>query len=140
MPSKKNLKILVVDDQKDMQKIVQSSLKMLGYINIVTANNGRAALDVLDNQNIDLIICDWNMPVMTGIEFLEKAREQDKYKGTPFLMLTTEGFKENVTLAIEKGVTDYLVKPLVPAVLEKKLNEILGHQDEHSIQKNPLLQ
>ena len=140
MGKSKNIKILVVDDQKDMQKIVQSSLKMLGYANIVAANNGRAALDVLDNQRIDLIICDWNMPVMTGIEFLEKVRAQDKYKGTPFLMLTTEGYKENVFLAIEKGVTDYLVKPLVPAVLEKKLNEILGLTDENSTQKNPLLQ
>ena len=118
------IRILVVDDFETMRRIIKGSLKKIGFSNIVEAEDGLGALKVLENEDIGLIMCDWNMPNMTGIEVLRKIRSDEKLKDIPFIMVTAEVQKENVIEAVKAGTSHYIVKPFTPEVLAVKIKEV----------------
>jgi two-component system chemotaxis response regulator CheY len=119
----KEIKILLVDDQPLIRKIVRDILAQLGYMNVEEAENGQDALVKLRMKKFDLIFLDWNMPIMQGIDVLRELRKMPAYKDTPVIMLTAEAEKEKVITAIQEGVTNYIVKPFKPATLKEKLAE-----------------
>jgi len=122
----KGLKILIVDDFATMRKVIRNILKQIGYENVAEAEDGAIGLRVLKSQKIDLIVCDWNMPNMTGLELLKAVRADDELKATPFLMVTAEALQENVVAAVKAGVSNYIVKPFTAETLNEKIQKILG--------------
>ena len=118
------LKVLVADDFATMRKIVRNILKQIGFDDIVEAEDGQAALQVLKSENIGLVVTDWNMPNMSGLELLEKIRQDPKTASLPVLMVTAEGLKENVVAAVKAGGNNYVVKPFTAEVLQEKLEQI----------------
>jgi two-component system chemotaxis response regulator CheY len=120
-----SIKILIIDDFATMRRIMKNILKQLGFKNLVEADDGTTALNILESQKIDLIISDWNMPKMTGIELLKKLRASTEYKKTPFLMVTAEAQKQNVIEAVQAGVSNYVVKPFTAEAISDKLKKIL---------------
>jgi len=123
--SYKDLTVLIVDDFLTMRRIVRKILRDLDFEDIIEAEDGSAALDVLKRTKVDLIVSDWNMPRMTGLELLKQVRSMDRIKDTPFLMVTAEAQKENILEAVKARVSNYIVKPFTAAVLEEKLTKIL---------------
>lgn len=117
----KNMRILVVDDHSMTRNLVRSILKGVGFNNIYLAENGRQAFLFLKEDAYDLVICDWNMPDVTGIELLRVVRSDPKMMHIPFLLLTAEVFKENVKEAMEAGVSDYIAKPFTADILLEKI-------------------
>jgi two-component system chemotaxis response regulator CheY len=124
MTADPSMKILVVDDMSTMRRIVKNIMKQLGFANVEEAENGQDALEKLRAESFGFIICDWNMPVMTGIDLLRAIRADDKLKATPFLMVTAEAQKENLIEAIQAGVSNYIVKPFTAEVVQEKMNKI----------------
>jgi two-component system chemotaxis response regulator CheY len=120
-----SIKILIVDDFATMRRILKNILKQLGFKTLVEADDGTTAWEVLEGQSIDLIISDWNMPKMTGLELLKKVRASEAYKKTPFLMVTAEAQKQNVIEAVQAGVSNYVVKPFTAEAISDKLEKIL---------------
>lgn len=120
----KEIKILVVDDFSTMRRIVKGILGQLGFKNIVEAENGAEALEIVQKGGIDFVVSDWNMPVMNGLDFLKNVRKEKNPKDLPVLMVTAEALKENVVEAIQAGANNYVVKPFTPDVLEEKLATI----------------
>ncbi|WP_022661887.1 chemotaxis response regulator CheY [Paucidesulfovibrio longus] len=125
---KKNpkMRILVVDDFSTMRRIIKNILRQLGYENVVEADDGTTAWEVLNKDNIDFIISDWNMPKMTGIELLRKVRGSEEYVDLPFLMVTAEAQQENIIEAVQAKVNNYIVKPFTPETLGQKIDKIFG--------------
>jgi len=121
----KNMKVLVVDDFATMRKIIKNLLKQAGYQNIVEAEDGGAALRLLQSQKVDFIISDWNMPNMNGLEFLTAVRADSELSSLPFLMVTAEALQENVVQAVKAGVSNYIVKPFTAEVLNEKIEKII---------------
>ncbi|OGR13339.1 MAG: histidine kinase [Desulfobacterales bacterium RIFOXYA12_FULL_46_15] len=120
-----SIKVLIVDDFATMRRILKNILKQLGFKNLVEADDGTSAWEILQGQSIDLIISDWNMPKMTGLELLKKVRASDNHKRTPFLMVTAEAQKQNVIEAVQAGVSNYVVKPFTAEAISDKLEKIL---------------
>ena len=120
-----SIKVLIVDDFATMRRILKNILKQLGFKNLLEADDGTTALDVLEKSEIDLIISDWNMPKMTGLELLKNVRAHKKYAKTPFLMVTAEAQKQNVIEAVQAGVSNYVVKPFTAEAISDKLKKIL---------------
>ncbi|MBW1730408.1 MAG: chemotaxis response regulator CheY [Deltaproteobacteria bacterium] len=118
--------VLVVDDFATMRRIIKGVLKDLGFKNVIEAENGKVALSELKKEEIGLVIADWNMPEMTGIDLLKALRSDDRFKELPFIMVTAEGQKANVIEAVKAGVTNYIVKPFTPDTLKQKLEAIFG--------------
>jgi two-component system, chemotaxis family, chemotaxis protein CheY len=125
MDVNKNLKILIVDDFATMRKVIRNLLKQGGYENVAEAEDGVAALKVLQSQKIDFVISDWNMPNMSGLELLKAVRGSDDLKELPFLMVTAEALKDNVVAAVKAGVSNYIVKPFTAEVLNEKIEKIV---------------
>ncbi|MEI7613821.1 MAG: response regulator [Betaproteobacteria bacterium] len=124
----KTVRILVVDDYESMRKIVIKNLNQMGYLNIVQASNGQEALRALEsNAGIQIIVTDWNMPVMPGIEFLRAVRAHPKFCNLPVLMITAEIARHQVQEAAEAGVSDFLVKPFSVGGLQGKFDKILNN-------------
>lgn len=121
----KQIKILVVDDFATMRKVIRNLLKQVGYDNIVEAEDGVIALKTLKSQKIDLIVSDWNMPNMTGLELLKAVRSEEDLKSTPFLMVTAEALQDCVIAAVKAGVSNYIVKPFTAETLNDKITRIL---------------
>ncbi len=121
----KNMKILVVDDFATMRKVIRNILKQVQYENIVEAEDGLAALNVLKSQKIDFVISDWNMPNMTGYDLLKAVRADAEIGKTPFLMVTAESLQENVVAAVKAGVSNYIVKPFTAETLNEKITKIM---------------
>ena len=118
----KKMKILVVDDFETMRKVVQNILRQLGFENVSEAENGEDGYRMTKSGDFELIISDWNMPVMSGLEFLKAVRADEKTKTIPFLMVTAEALKENIIQAIQSGANNYIVKPFTPQTFEEKLS------------------
>jgi two-component system, chemotaxis family, chemotaxis protein CheY len=118
------MKVLVVDDFSTMRRIVKNILRQLGFENILEADDGMSALDVLRSQSVDFIISDWNMPRLSGMELLKAVRTSEEWKDLPFLMVTAEGQKENVIEAVKAKVSNYIVKPFTPETLAEKIKKI----------------
>ena len=121
-----NMKVLIVDDFATMRRILKNIMKQIGFSDITEADNGKNALKVLKSQKIDLILCDWNMPEMPGIEVLNTVRADDELKSTPFVMVTAEAQKENILEAVKAGVSSYVVKPFTAETVEQKLNKVFS--------------
>ena len=119
-----NMKVLVVDDFATMRKVVRNMLRQLGFEKVSEAENGEEGFRTAMTGDFGLIVSDWNMPVMTGLEFLKALRADEKTKSTPFLMVTAEALKENIIMAIQAGATNYIVKPFTPQIFEEKLRAI----------------
>lgn len=122
----KNLNILIVDDYKTMLRIVRNLLKQLGFENVDEATDGSAALVKLREKNYGLVISDWNMEPMTGLQLLKEVRADARLKSMPFLMITAESKTENVIEAKKAGVNNYIVKPFNADTLKSKLQAVLG--------------
>jgi len=122
-----NMKILIVDDYKTMLRILRNLLKQLNFNNVEEATDGSMALDLLREQgDVGMIISDWNMEPMTGIQLLREVRGDAKLKPLPFIMITAESKSENVIAAKEAGVSNYIVKPFNAETLKAKLISVLG--------------
>ena len=119
-----NMKVLIVDDFATMRKIVRNVLKQIGFTNMAEADNGKNALKILKKENIDLILCDWNMPEMPGIDLLKAIKSDDDLKNIPFVMVTAEAQKNNIIEAVKAGVNSYIVKPFSAETVNEKLNII----------------
>jgi two-component system, chemotaxis family, chemotaxis protein CheY len=117
--------ILIVDDFASMRRIVKGTLKTIGFSNFIEAEDGVIALKTLEKEKVDLIISDWIMPNMNGLEFLKAAKGDNRFKKIPFIMVTAEGQKGNVLEAINAGVNNYIVKPFTPETLQTKLQKVL---------------
>jgi len=122
----KSMSILVVDDFKTMRRIIRGLLNEIGFTNIDEASDGGEALTKAQAKSYHLIISDWNMEPMSGIQLLEKVRAIDRYSSTPFIMVTAENKLENVVEAKKRGVDDYIVKPFNAKTLESKLSNVLN--------------
>lgn len=120
------MRILVVDDFATMRKIVRNVLKQINQTDVAEAENGRAALTVLKAEQIGLIISDWIMPEMTGIDFLRACKDDPDLKKIPFIMVTAEAQKESVIEAIKGGVDNYIVKPFTPDKLQAAINQAMA--------------
>ena len=118
------MKCLVVDDSATMRRIVVNALKSIGYDNVVEAGDGSEALQKCD-ATIDLVITDWNMPVLGGLDFVKHLRANPQHVRTPILMVTTRSVKEDILQAVEAGVSSYILKPFTPHVLREKIDQIL---------------
>ncbi|GJL65239.1 MAG: two-component system response regulator [Nitrospirales bacterium] len=121
-----SMKVLVVDDMSTMRRIVKNVLKQIGYSDIAEAENGQDALAKLKTGGFGLIVSDWNMPVMPGIELLRNVRGDANLKSLPFLMVTAEAQKENIIEAVQAGVSNYVVKPFTADALQEKLEKIFA--------------
>ena len=121
----KHINILVVDDMAAMRHMVKSCLKELGAEQVFMVEDGKLAWEMLTNKRIDLIICDWDMPEVSGLELLKLIRGSKRHKHIPFLMLTATTEKQNVLGAIKIGADDYLAKPFQPKNLEYRIVKLL---------------
>jgi len=121
------MKILVLDDSKTMLRIISNTLKRIGHNDIVTAEDGLLGLEAYGKDTFDIILTDWNMPNMTGLEFVKEIRKQNT--DIPIVMITTEGERKSVITALKAGVNNFIIKPFTPAVLKGKLADILGEND-----------
>ena len=122
----KNMNVLIVDDYKTMLRIIRNLLKLLGFNNVDEATDGSMALQMLRVGNYGLIISDWNMEPMTGLQLLREVRADAKLKAIPFIMVTAESKSENVIAAKEAGVSNYIVKPFNAETLKTKMSSVLG--------------
>jgi len=122
----KNIPILIVDDYKTMLRIIRNLLKQIGFDNVDEATDGSTALGRLREKNYGLIISDWNMEPMTGLQLLKEVRSDSKLKHIPFIMVTSESKTENVIAAKEAGVSNYIVKPFNAETLKQKLQSVFG--------------
>ena len=121
------MNILIVDDYNTMLRIIKNLLKQLGFKNVDEATDGQMALEKVKNKNYGLIISDWNMEPMTGLELLQEVRgSNDNYKDTPFIMITAESKTENVVAAKQAGVNNYIVKPFNAETLKSKMVAVIG--------------
>jgi len=124
----KKMYVLVVDDFPTMRKIIRNLLEQLGFSNIGEAENGADALRKMRDtaHKFGLVISDWNMEPMTGLQLLKEVRADNGLKTTPFIMITAENKTENVIAAKEAGVNNYIVKPFNAATLKSKIEAVLG--------------
>lgn len=124
------MKVLIVDDSKIIHKIVSSVVEMTGYESI-HAFNGEEAVEMLrkSSDEVALVILDWNMPVMNGIDCLKEIKADDEIKGIPVMMLTTESERGRMAEAIREGAAHYCTKPFTPESLASKILECLGLGD-----------
>jgi len=122
----RKMPILVVDDFSTMRRIVKTCLKQIGFENITEASDGKEALTKLESSEFRLIVSDWNMPNMMGIELLRAVRGSDKLKTIPFIMVTAEGNKDNIIEAAKAGVSNYIVKPFTADVLQQKMEAVFN--------------
>ena len=120
------MKVLVVDDFATMRRIVKNVLKQIGFRYISEADDGKSALKAMKSEKFDLIMCDWNMPEMPGIDLLNAVRADTELKDTPFVMVTAEAQKENILQAVKAGVSNYVVKPFTAETVEEKLKKVFG--------------
>lgn len=121
-----NMNILIVDDYKTMLRIIENLLKQLGFKNIHQATDGSMALRMLGEASFGLVISDWNMEPMTGLQLLKEVRGDAKLKSVPFIMVTAESKVENVAAAKEAGVNNYIVKPFNAETLKQKIVAVMG--------------
>jgi len=121
-----NMKVLIVDNFATMRRVLRNILKENGFANINEADNGKTALKALKKEKHGLILCDWNMPEMSGLELLNKIRSDDELKGLLFVMVTAEAQKENIIKAVKAGVNSYLVKPFTAETISKALKKVFG--------------
>jgi len=124
------IRALIVDDSSVMRKIVERSIRQAGVdlAEVREASNGAEALGVLNTETVDLILCDINMPVMDGIEFIRQLQATECAKGVPVVMITTEGSESHVVQALSLGAKGYIRKPFTPEQVKQHVVPLLGHK------------
>lgn len=120
------MRVLIVEDSTTMRRIIRNNLKFAGYDDAVEAGNGVEGLACLAADRIDLVITDWNMPEMNGLEFVKTVRTTDQHKNIPILMITTVAEKDEIMVALTAGVNNYIVKPFDAETLKKKIEQVLA--------------
>ncbi len=121
------MKLLVVDDSSTMRRIIKNTLAHLGYKDVLEGADGVEGWRQMDaNLDIDVLITDWNMPKMNGLELIKKVRADERLKDTPIIMVSTESGKSEVLTALKAGVNNYIIKPFAPQVLKEKLDAVMG--------------
>jgi two-component system chemotaxis response regulator CheY len=125
----KDILILVIDDMPSIRNLVKTQLKSMGYNSIIEAQDGEEALALLTKQHSNgapvlLVISDWSMPKLKGLELLKKVRASAEFKDLPFILLTSEAEREQVTEAVLSGVSQYIVKPFSGKIFEDKLKTV----------------
>ena len=121
------MRFLVVDDSATMRRILVNSLNRIGYTDILEAGDGREALERF-NTSIDFVITDWNMPVLSGLDFARTLRARPDGMHVPVLMVTSRSVKDDIIVAIEAEVNNYIVKPFTPQVLKEKIDAVVAGQ------------
>lgn len=124
--NKDEMRILIVDDYKTMLRIIRNLLAELGFKNVDEATDGSTALETLRAKKYDLVISDWNMEPMTGLDLLREVRADEQLAPMPFIMVTAESKTENVVAAKKAGVNNYIVKPFNAATLRSKVAAVIG--------------
>lgn len=122
----KSMNILIVDDYKTMLRIINNLLKQIGFVNVDEATDGTMALGMIKEKKYGLVISDWNMEPMTGLELLKQVRANPATATLPFIMVTAESKTENVLEAKKAGVSNYIVKPFNAETLKTKMTSVLG--------------
>ncbi|MDX1949530.1 MAG: response regulator [Rickettsiales bacterium] len=122
----KNMQILIVDDYKTMLKIERNLLNQLGFNNIDEATDGEMAWGMMQEKEYKLILSDWNMEPLSGLDFLKRVRASEKFSKMPFIMVTAETKAENVLIAKQAGVNNYIVKPFNLQTLKMKMEAVIG--------------
>ena len=120
----KNMRVLIVDDFSTMRRIIKNLLSDLGFNNSVEAEDGHSALAVLRQDAVELVVTDWNMPGMSGIELLRAIRADEQLRALPVLMVTAEAKREQIIEAAQSGVNGYVIKPFTAATLSDKLGKV----------------
>ena len=125
------LKVLVVDDFEMMRFVLTKALKEMGVTDVTEAEHGKMAIDKLADADVagapfSLVFCDWNMPEASGLEVLQFCRVMPVYQKMPFVMVTAEAESQNVIQAVKSGANDYIVKPVTPEDLGKKLEKLFA--------------
>jgi two-component system chemotaxis response regulator CheY len=126
MPAASSIRVLVVDDQLTMRALVRSALQQIGFTDVNEAPDGEEGLKALVAKGAHLVISDYNMPKMDGLDFLRAIRSHEPTKKTAFIMLTGRSDKELVQRAIQFGVNNYLTKPFTTASLKQKIEAVFG--------------
>ena len=117
--------VMVVDDSRIMRNIVKNTFAELKIpCQFIEAANGREALKQLQDQKVNLVLLDWNMPELSGIDFLKKVRSMDVYKSLPIIMVTSESARYNVIEALKAGATDYIIKPINEKMFKEKILKV----------------
>ncbi len=125
-----NLSILIVDDMRSMRSIVKRVLQDMGFKGLTEAGDGQEALSMLRSKKFDLVICDVEMPKMSGIELLDEVQKDEELKQVPFIMLTAMSQREKVVEILEHDVCDFVLKPINPQMLEQRVQAFLNKRDE----------
>jgi len=120
-----NTKILVVDDSSSMRRIIKRILDQFGFTNILEAKDGSMALEELRKEKVDLILADWSMPKMTGLDLLKTIRSDNNLRDISFIMVTAEGQKKDILEATRAGVSNYIAKPFTPETLSETIKRTL---------------
>lgn len=121
-----NIKILAIDDSSTMRRIIVNSLSSLGLQQTTTANCGADAVELMGRIRFDLVISDWHMEPIDGIELLQKIRADKNSRGIPFIVLSAESDKNSIIKIRDSGASDYIIKPFNKFILKKKLENIFG--------------
>ncbi|WP_029921484.1 chemotaxis response regulator CheY [Nevskia soli] len=120
----KNIRVLIVDDFSTMRRIVKNLLHDLGYVNTTEADDGKTAWTALQTGSFDLVVTDWNMPGMTGLDLLKNIRSDARLSSLKVLMVTAEAQREQIIEAAKAGVNGYIIKPFTAVTLKEKLDKI----------------
>ena len=117
---------IVIDDSRPMRSIIIKTIKASGFNfeNFFDASNGKQALSIIQNERLDIVITDYNMPDMNGLELIEAIKKDSKISSIPILVITTEGSKKRIDEFMQKGAAGYIKKPFTPELIKKKLNQI----------------
>jgi len=126
MPIAAALKVLVVDDQNSVRQMTRITLEQIGVRHIHEAENGVQAMDTASTQPLDLIISDYNMPEMDGMELLRSVRGHPAARRIPFILVTGRGDRELVVKAAQAGANNYVVKPFTAEILKTKIEQVVG--------------
>ncbi len=118
------MRVLIVDDFSTMRRIIKNLLADLGFNNTVEAEDGHSALSVLRQDAVELVVTDWNMPGMSGIDLLRAIRADERFRALPVLMVTAEAKREQIIEAAQSGVNGYIIKPFTAQTLEEKLGKV----------------
>jgi two-component system chemotaxis response regulator CheY len=120
------MKILLVDDSNTMRRIEKNTLEKMGYTDIIEAQDGAEAVKRVDAGGIELVLMDWNMPNMTGIDALKAIKQNAAHKALPVIMVTSESEKSRIMEAIQAGAANYVVKPFQPETLQEKISAVMA--------------